>query len=123
MRRARNLLYFLTVIKLILPFFLQHSFYQPHRDEFLYLAEGHHPAFGYMEVPPLLSVFAWLTNAFGGSMFWIKIWPAIFGAFTFFLVGKMILSLGGRGFALLLGFLPFVVDGYIRLFFLFQPNF
>lgn len=118
-----NLLYVLVLIKLVFPFFLQNSFYQPHRDEFLYLAEGHHLAFGYMEIPPLLSVFAWITNFFGGSMFWIKIWPALFGACTFFLVGKMIISLGGKTFAVLLAWLPFMFSGYLRLFFLFQPNF
>ncbi len=123
MQKTNRILYLLALIKLILPFFLQNSFYQPHRDEFLYLAEGHHMAWGYMEVPPLLSVFAWLTNLFGDSMFWIKIWPALFGAFTFILVGKIILSLGGKTFALFLGWLPFVIDGYMRLFFLFQPNF
>src|SRR6185295_2443275 len=123
MLKVTRLLYLLAFIKLITPFFLQHSYYQPHRDEFLYLAEGHHMAWGYMEVPPLLSVFAWFTNLAGGSMFWIKIWPALFGSFTFLLVGKIILSLGGRIFALILGWLPFMVDGYMRLFFLFQPNF
>lgn len=116
-------MYVLALIKLIIPFFLQSSYYQPHRDEFLYLAEGHHMAWGYMEVPPLLSVFAWLTNLFGAGMFWIKIWPALFGALTFLLVGKTILSLGGKAFALILGWLPFMLDGYMRLFFLFQPNF
>lgn len=121
--KLKRLLYILALIKLISPFLLQHSFYQPHRDEFLYLAEGNHMAWGYMEIPPLLSVFAWLTNIFGGGMFWIKIWPALFSAFTFLLVGKIILSLGGRTFALLLGWFPFMLDGYMRLFFLFQPNF
>ncbi|MBK5272433.1 MAG: glycosyltransferase family 39 protein [Bacteroidia bacterium] len=106
-----------------MPFFLQNSFYQPHRDEYLYLAEAHHMAWGFMEVPPLLSVFAWITNLFGGGMFWIKIWPALFGAFTFLLVGKIIISLGGKAFALILGWLPFILDGYMRLFFLFMPNF
>lgn len=123
MQKSNWLLYILALIKLIVPFLLQNGSFQPHRDEYLYLAEGRHLAWGYMEVPPLLSLFAWLTNAFGASMFWIKIWPALFGAFTFLLVGKIILSLGGRVFALFLGWLPFMIDGYMRLFFLFQPNF
>lgn len=123
MSKLHRLLYLLAFLKLLLPFFLQHSMYEPHRDEFLYLAEGRHMSLGYMEVPPVLSVFAWLTNLFGGGMFWIKFWPALFGALTFLLVGKLILWQKGRGFALLLGWLPFVLDGYLRLFFLFQPNF
>lgn len=122
-KTLRNLLWLLVFIKLLLPFFLQNSFYQPHRDEYLYLAEAHHLSWGYMEVPPLLSVFAWITNFFGGGMFWIRIWPDLFGAFTFLLVGKIIISLGGKVFSIFLGWLPFVLDGYMRLFFLFMPNF
>jgi hypothetical protein len=58
MKNNNRLLYFLAFVKFILPFFLQNSIYEPHRDEFLYLAEGRHMAWGFMEVPPLLSVFA-----------------------------------------------------------------
>jgi Dolichyl-phosphate-mannose-protein mannosyltransferase len=121
--KFRKLIFLLAILKLILPYLLQNSFYQPHRDEYLYLAEGHHLAWGYMEVPPILSVFAWLTNLFGGGMFWIKFWPDLFGVFTFILVANIIVSLGGKKFAILLGWLPFVLDGYMLLFFLFQPNF
>ena len=123
MRREYRLLYLFALLKLILPFLLQNGAYEPHRDEFLYLAEGRHMAWGYMEVPPLLSVFAWLTNLFGGGLFWIKFWPSLFGALTYFLVGRMVLALGGRQFALLLAFLPFVFGAYLRTHFLFQPNF
>jgi hypothetical protein len=122
-KSLKNLLLLLAIIKLVIPFFLQNSFYQPHRDEYLYLAEAHHLSWGYMEVPPLLSVFAWISNFFGASLFWIRIWPALFGALTFLLVGRIILSLGGKAFALFLGWLPFMIDGYMRLFFLFMPNF
>ncbi len=118
-----RLLYFLAFIKLSIPFILQSSYYEAHRDELLYLAEGNHMAWGYMEVPPLLSVFSWLTNLLGGGLFWVKLWPSLFGACTFLLTGKIILSLGGRFFALLLGFFPFVFGAYLRVHFLFQPNF
>src|SRR5205085_1785309 len=84
----------------------QSPVYEPHRDEFLYLAEGRHMAWGFMEVPPLLSVFAWLTNMFGGEMFLMKLWSSLFGSLTYIIVGKIILSLGGRSFALFLAFLP-----------------
>src|SRR5436189_4241862 len=80
-------------------------------------------AWGFMEVPPLLSVFAWLVNASGSGIFWIKFWPSLFGALTFIIVAKTILSLGGRSFAILLGFLPFITGVYLRVHFLFQPNF
>src|SRR5579875_2691509 len=113
------LIFLFAIIKFALPFFLQSSVYEPHRDEFLYLAEAHHMAWGFMEVPPLLSVFAWLTNFFGDSMFWIKFWPSLFGALTYVVVARIVLSLGGKAFALLLAFLPFITGAYLRVHFLF----
>ena len=123
MQKNSRLLYTLAFIKFLLPFFLQNSYYQPHRDEYLYLAEGHHMAWGYLEVPPLLSVFAWLTNHLGAGMFWIKLWPNLTGVCTLLLIGKMIQSLGGRSFAMLTGCLPIMLGGYVRLFYLLHPNF
>jgi len=123
MRHRNRIIYLLALVKFVLPFILQSSYYEPHRDEFLYLAEGRHMAWGFMEVPPLLSVFAWLVHICGDGIFWIKFWPSLFGAFTFIIVGRTIVSLGGKAFAILLGFLPFVLDVYLRVHFLFQPNF
>jgi hypothetical protein len=123
MKKSERFLYLLALLKLVLPFFLQSSIYEPHRDEFLYLAEGSHPAFGFMEVPPLLSVFAWLTQHLGNSIFWIKFWPSLFGALNFVLVGKLIISLGAKLFALILLFFCFFFTGFLRVHFLFQPNF
>lgn len=123
MQKHNRLLYILAFIKFLLPLLLQKNFYQPHRDEYLYLAEGHHMAWGYLEVPPLLSVFAWLTNHLGGNPFWIKLWPNLAGVCVLLLVGKLILSLGGKGFALLIGCLPLMLGGYLRLFYLLHPNF
>jgi Dolichyl-phosphate-mannose-protein mannosyltransferase len=123
MKRINPFLFLLALAKFLLPFFLQNAVYEPHRDEFLYLAEGTHPAFGFMEVPPLLSIFAWITNLFGNGMFWIKFWPSLFGALNFALVGRIILLEGGKQFALFLLFCCFVFTGFLRVHFLFQPNF
>ena len=123
MKKLIPFLYLLALVKFLLPFFLQSSMYEPHRDEFLYLAEGAHPAFGFMEVPPLLSVFAWITRHLGYGFFWIKFWPALFGAFNFILVGKMMISLGAKQFAIFLLFCCFIFSVFIRIHFLFQPNF
>lgn len=123
MKRSGRLLYILALVKLVLPYLLQNSIYEPHRDEFLYLAEGKHLAWGYMEIPPLLSVFAWFTNLFGGTMFWIKFWSSLFGALTFIVTGKIVLSLGGKSYALFLLFLSYIFGVFLRLHFLFQTNF
>ena len=122
MAKTNRLLYALALLKIVLPYLLQHPVYEPHRDELLYLAEGRHPAFGFMEVPPLLSLFSWLTNLLGGGLFWVKLWPSLFGAATFLVSGKIVQMLGGKKFALLLLFLPFIFGVYLRMFFLFQPN-
>jgi hypothetical protein len=123
MKKEHKFLFFFAFIKFVLPFILQDHYYQPQRDEFLYLAEGHHLAWGFMEIPPLLSVFAWISNLFGESIFWLKFWPSLFGALTYILVGKIILSFGGKVFALFIGLLPFIFGVYLRVHFLFQPNF
>lgn len=123
MKNTIRLLYFLALLRFILPFFLVHPFYELHRDEYLYLAEGKHLAWGFLEVPPMLSFMAWISHAFGASIFWVKFWPALIGSCTFILMGRIIISLGGRAFAILLAFLPFVFTGYIRLFYYFHPNF
>lgn len=98
--KLNRLIYLLAVLKFIFPFLIQNSIYEPHRDEFLYLAEGRHLAWGYLEVPPLMSVMASVTDALGGGLFWIRLWPSLFGALTWVVVARLILLLGGKGFAL-----------------------
>ena len=119
----KKLIYVLAAVKFVLPFLLQNAVYEPHRDEFLYLAEARHLAWGYLELPPVLSVLSFVTNAFGASLFWIKFWPSLGGALTYVLVGRMILLLGGGRFALLLGFLPFIFGYFLHVHFMLQPNF
>jgi hypothetical protein len=80
---VKKLIYVLAAVKFVLPFVLQNTLYEPHRDEFLYLAEARHLAWGYLELPPLLSVLSFVTNAFGASLFWIKFWPSLGGALTY----------------------------------------
>jgi len=117
------LIYSLALLKFILPFLLQHPVYEPHRDEFLYMAEGRHLAVGYPDAPPLPAVFGALCNLLGGGFFWIKFWPSLFGAMTYVLVGRMILLLGGGKWALVLGSLPFVFGPLLLVHFLLKPDF
>jgi len=125
MKQARPywiLIFFLAAIKFFLPFFLQSPHYEPHRDELLYLAEGRYVALGFMEVPPMLSVFAWLTNLFGSTMFWIKFWPSLFGALTLIFTCMIVAEFGGKIFAQLIAALGILSGAYVRMHFLFQPN-
>ena len=118
----KKLLLLLSTLYFILPFLLQDSLYEPHRDEMLYLAEGLHPAWGYMEVPPLLSFFAWITHLLPAHLFFVKCWPALLGAATFYICGRLIIQQKGNNYALILLWLSFVFCAYLRMFFLFQPN-
>lgn len=122
-KQTNLFIFLLAVIKFALPFFLQHPVYELHRDEFLYLEQGKHLAWGYMEVPPMLSWFAWLTHLFGSSFFWVKFWPSLFGAFTLIVTCKMVQEMGGKLFAIFIAGLCIMVTAYLRLHFLFQANF
>lgn len=115
--------FILAFIKFLLPFILQHPMYELHRDEMLYLQQGNHLAWGFMEVPPLLSIFAKLALLSGGSFFWIKFWPSLFGAVTVFIVSKMAAEMGGKAFAQFIAGLCLITSVYLRGHFLFQPNF
>lgn len=80
-------------------------------------------SWGYPGSPPLLSFLSALSDLFGGGFFWIKLWPALFGAMTYTLVGRMILLFGGGRPALLLAFLPFVFGIFLRVHFMLSPDF
>lgn len=113
----------LAGIKFILPYLLQHPMYELHRDEMLYLEQGNHLAWGFMEVPPLLSFFAMLTHFLGSGFFWVKFWPSLFGALNVFLVCKMAEEMGGKKIAQLFAGIGLIAGGFLRVNFLFQPNF
>lgn len=117
------LIFLLAIIKFALPYYLQHPVYELHRDEFLYLEQGHHLAWGYMEVPPMLSWLAWFTHFLGGSFFWVKFWPSLFGAFTLIITSRMVKEMGGGFFAILIAGLCIMFTAYLRVHFLFQANF
>jgi len=113
----------LAVIKFILPFFLQSPVYELQRDEYLYYQQGLHFDIGYMENPPLLSYLGMISSWLGGSTFWIKFWPCLFGAATLVITCLITAELGGKMFAQFLAGLCLLTGAYMRVYFLFQPNF
>jgi 4-amino-4-deoxy-L-arabinose transferase-like glycosyltransferase len=115
-------IWILAIIKFILPFTLQDSLYQPNRDSFLYIAQGFHLDWGFMENPPMIAAFSWLTHQLGDSLFWIKVWPSLFGAFTFFFAGKIVIAIGGSIYAIFLTFFSMILGALLRVNYLFQPN-
>jgi 4-amino-4-deoxy-L-arabinose transferase-like glycosyltransferase len=113
----------LAVLKVALPFLLQHPAYELHRDEYLYYAQGQHLDFGFLENPPLIGLLGAVSSLLGGTPFWIKFWPALFGAATLLLTTRIAKEFGGGLFAQTVAALGILFSGYLRIHFLFQPNF
>ncbi len=61
-----------------------------HRDEYLYLAEAEHLAWGYLEVPPMIAFLGAFIRLFGDGIYWIKLFPALFGAASLIYVALMV---------------------------------
>ena len=58
----------------------------------------------------------------GNSLFWIRFFPALFGALTILVVWKAIEALKGNLFALILGATCVLFSALLRLNLLYQPN-
>ena len=110
------------VAKFILQYCLISPEYELHRDEYLHLDQAHHLAWGYESVPPFTSWISKIILWLGNSVFWIKFFPALFGALTLFIVWKAIEELEGSLFALLLGATCVLFSALLRLNILYQPN-
>lgn len=113
----------MALLKFIVPLLSQHPIYELQRDEFLYYEQGLHPALGYLENPPLLSYLGTISSFFGGSEFSLKIWPCLFGAATVIMTCLVAKELGGGSWAQFLAGLGVSTGAYVRIHYLFQPNF
>jgi hypothetical protein len=109
-------------LKFLLQYILINPVYDLQRDEYLHLDLGNHLAWGYLSVPPVTSWFSYLINLFGNSVFWVKFFPALFGALTIIVVWKTIDELKGDLFALILGATCVLFSALLRLNTLYQPN-
>lgn len=111
---------------IILKFILAYALVQPpfelQRDEYLHLDLGRHLAWGYTSVPPFTGLVSYLIIALGNSMFWVKFFPALFGAFTTWVVWAMVKHLKGGLFALLLAATAITLSVVMRINILYQPN-
>ncbi|HEY2352630.1 MAG TPA: glycosyltransferase family 39 protein [Candidatus Acidoferrum sp.] len=69
------------------------------RDALYYLACSHHLAWGYVDQPPLIVLFAWLArHTFGVSLRALLLWPALAGAARIVLIAALARELGARKF-------------------------
>lgn len=122
MLKKQLLLVFFIVLKFVLQFNLIHPVYQLHRDEYLHLDQGHHLSAGYLSVPPFTSWIAWIIHQLNGSEFWVRFFPALFGALSLLVVWKATEALKGGIYALVLGACAVLFSALLRLNTLLQPN-
>src|ERR1700682_47197 len=79
------------------------------RDHLYYLACSEHLDFGYVDQPPLIAFIAWIArHLFGESLIGLRLLPALAGAATGWLTGKLARELGGGVFAQALGALAVI---------------
>lgn len=112
----------LMAVKIAAQYFLIHPSFDLQRDEYLHLDLANHPAWGYMSVPPVTAWIAAVIKFLGNGMFWVKFFPALFGAFTMFFCWKIVEELGGRLFAKVLVATAVLFSVLLRMNTLFQPN-
>ncbi|RED22497.1 dolichyl-phosphate-mannose-protein mannosyltransferase [Flavobacterium cutihirudinis] len=122
MNKKTFILIAFVFLKFILQCVLIDSEYDLQRDEYLHLDQAHHLAWGYLSVPPVTSWFSYLIYLLGNSVFWVKFFPALFGAITLIIVWKTIEVLKGNLYALILGAICIIFSSLLRINMLYQPN-
>lgn len=121
-RSKYSLLFLFVLFKFWLQYHLIGPEYSLHRDEFLHLDQGQHLDWGYVSVPPLTAWISYVIYLLGNSVFWVKFFPALFGALTMVVVWKIIEALKGNVFALVLGAVSVLFSVILRMNILYQPN-
>lgn len=118
--------YFFLVLFLLLKFCVHFQMVDPaydlHRDEFLHLDQANHLAAGYLSVPPFTAFLALLIKWLGGGVFWVRFFPALFGALTMLVIWKLVELLKGGEYAQGLAAFVFICSAMSRINMLYQPN-
>ncbi|MFH6995959.1 ArnT family glycosyltransferase [Flavobacterium sp. FlaQc-48] len=122
MTRKTIILIGFIFLKFVLQYLLISHEYDLQRDEYLHLDQAHHLAWGYLSVPPVTSWISYIIFLLGNAVFWVKFFPALFGALTLVVVWKTIELLKGNLYALVLGATCILFSSLLRLNTLYQPN-
>src|SRR5665213_2145841 len=69
------------------------------RDELYFIICGRHPDWGYVDQPPLVPLLAAASQAFGISLFLLRMIPALFAAGGVFVTARLVREFGGGAFA------------------------
>lgn len=93
------LVLYLSAVKLIFHL-VTATRYGIFRDELYYLACGEHLDWGYVDQPPLIAGVAWIArHLFDNSLVGLRFFPALAGAATVWITGKLVREMGGGTFA------------------------
>ena len=94
------------------------------RDELYYLACGEHPAWGYMDQPPLIGWIAWLLeHTIGVSLYALRLLPMLANVACIFVTALLTRKLGGGRWAMFLAALAILVAPiYLTFSHLFTMN-
>ena len=122
MKKKHFILTGFILLKFVLQYFAINPVYELHRDEFLHLDLGKHLAWGYTTVPPVTGLISYIIQLLGNSVFWVKFFPALFGALLIWVVWKIVEELNGGIFALILASLSVLFSAFVRINILYQPN-
>jgi hypothetical protein len=98
---ATSVLILLSLFKFLFHFVINaNGAYGFFRDEFYYIACSNHLAWGYVDQPPLSILLLKISRSIlGDSLVAIRFLPAVIGASTVFLTGKIAKELGGGIFS------------------------
>jgi len=121
-KQTKLIIIFFCIVKLTLHLIADsHSGFQG--DELLHIETGKHLAFGYMEFPPLIALFAFIQNLFGSNSVYIHhLFAHIASIIIIIYVAKTIIELGGKNKAIFLAlFCIIIAPSFGRSQQLFQP--
>ena len=83
--------------------FILHALGNPHygffRDELYFIMCGRHPDWGYVDQPPVVPLLGAASQAFGASLFLLRLVPAFFAAASVYVTCRLAQELGGAIFA------------------------
>ncbi|NMH27898.1 glycosyltransferase family 39 protein [Flavobacterium silvaticum] len=117
-----TILFGFVVFKFLFQYRLSNPVYELHRDEFLHLDQGNHLTWGYISIPPATAFQSRIIYLLGNSEFWVRFFPALWGALTVVIVWKTVKILGGNLYAMLLASTCVTLSVLLRVNGLFQPN-
>lgn len=121
-KQTKLIILFFCSLKLILHLIADsHSGFQG--DELLHIETGKHLAFGFMEFPPLIALFAFIQNLFQSNTVYIHhLFSHIASLLIIIYVAKITIELGGKNKAVFLVLLAIIIaPGFERSQQLFQP--